>query len=293
MVDASDMFDRACLLQLHVRMWQGNKVVAPSVMSRLGDADWLKGRKQLVDPEHLASVRAVASRARGVLKKRALPFPIQGLTLVPKETIQGIESELVLIRDDFWNEVHLFSGQYQVFRQEAQSVLGDLFDETDYPMDVTHRFGFDWRYVQLSLPGSNLVLSPELYERERSKFLDLMESTRTEAMLALREEFAGLVGHMTERLTTDNGGKPKVLRSSMVQKMEEFLEGFTTRDLFQDESLGELVSQARRVLAGVDADILRNNESLRQRIHYEMSGIKSLVDASLEELPRRRIMMAA
>lgn len=295
MHDMQNIFERACLLQLQTRMWQGLKTVAPAIMARLGDADWIKGRKHLVDPEHLAGVKRVVSQARALLRKQALPFPVDGLTLVPRESISGIEAGLRELQQQFHLEVERFATDYAHCRSEARQVLGELFSETDYPMEIRQRFGFQWRYVQLTLPGQSSVLSPELYERERRKFLELMESTRTEAMLALREEFSGLVAHMAERLAPGSGSgeKPRVLRASMVEKLEAFLDGFSQRNLFQDQALEELVAQARQVLRGVDIEALRQSDAVKQRVQSGMQALREAVDDSLEELPRRRILMAA
>ncbi len=102
------VFDRACLLQLQVRMWQGQKMVEPSVMARLGNVEWLTGRKRLVDPESLGSVAAVGRQARAMLRKHALPFPIDGLTLVPKDSIPIIEGELLCLQQEFRRQVAEF-----------------------------------------------------------------------------------------------------------------------------------------------------------------------------------------
>lgn len=287
------VFDRACLLQLQVRMWQGQKMVEPSVMARLGNVEWLTGRKRLVDPESLGSVAAVGRQARAMLRKHALPFPIDGLTLVPKDSIPIIEGELLCLQQEFRRQVAEFSGQYQACRQDAQAALGELFSDTDYPMHIEERFGFQWRYVHLALPGKSRVLSADIYEREKRKFMDLMETTRTEAMAALREEFAGLVGHMASRLDPHAPDKPKVLRASMVEKLDEFLKGFQNRNLFEDEALENLVAQARSVMRGVDIEGLRDSDTLRSRLHEDMEKLKEAVDASLDTLPRRRILMVA
>lgn len=293
MLDTHSVFDRACLLQLSTRMWHGQKMVEPYVMERLGDASWLKGRKHLVDPEHLARVKAVVGKARTVLRKVALPFPIDGLTLVPRESIEAIEAKLQELQVEFWMEVGTFADRYQECREEAETILGELFSETDYPVDIASRFGFEWRYVQLTVPGRSQVLSPEVYARERQKFMDLMETTRNEAVAALREEFSGLVSHMVDRLAPGENSKPKVLRASMVEKLDEFISGFENRNLFEDRELEELIGMARRILHGVDVETLRHNETVKVRVHEDMARLRDAVDESIEDLPRRRILMAA
>jgi len=93
------------------------------------------------------------------------------------------------------------------------------------------------RFITMDVPGKSGILSPELYEREKEKFQTLMEETRELATVALREEFAGIVRHMVERLSGDEDGKPKRFQASMLGKTGEFLDPFGDRNLFADDKL--------------------------------------------------------
>ena len=86
-----------------------------------------------------------------------------------------------------------------------------------------------------------------------------MEETRELATVALREEFAGIVRHMVERLSGEEDGKPKKFKNSMMEKMGEFLDSFGDRNLFADDKLAELVDQARDVVNGLSTDELRQD----------------------------------
>jgi len=121
-------------------------------------------------------------------------------------------------------------------------VLGELFNETDYPENIQDKFRFDWRFVTLATPNQANILTPELYTREVEKFQSLMSEARDMSILALREEFAGLVGHLVERMTT---GKPKSFKSTMLNGAKEFFESFNDRNIFDDAKLSELVVKQR------------------------------------------------
>jgi len=288
-----NIFKEACLLRLSISTWAGLKQLDPSVMERIGESEWLKGRKVLIDHEYLAPVKTTAGKARCMIKKQALPFPISGLNLVPKEQISAIENQLQDLRHEFNANVRMFMRNYATARSEAREALGDLFDPLDYPIDPADRFSFHWQYVNLAMPGNSQLLSPILYEREREKFLNLMEETRDQAIAALRIEFAELVSHLTDRLGTNGDSKPKILRSSVLQKLNEFLDNFSNRNLFEDEELHSLVGFTRDIITGVDTEILRDNQALRESIRQDMAGVKSEIDRAVMDLPRRRIYMEA
>ena len=288
-----NIFQKACLVQLSTGCWQGMTTLGSNLMEKIGNADWLKGAKVLIDPECLSPVRAVLSKARTHLAKSALPFPIHGLTLVPKETLSRIDETLSQMKSEFEAEVEKFIESYESEREKARESLGHLFSEADYPIDVRRKFRFEWRFITMDVPGKSGILSPELYQREKEKFQTLMEETRELATVALREEFAGIVRHMVERLSGEQDGKPKRFQSSMLEKMAEFLDSFGDRNLFDDDKLAELVDQAREVVAGLSTEELRQDGNLRRYIAEEVNQLRVAVDGALEDLPRRKIRMAA
>jgi hypothetical protein len=288
-----NIFQKACLVQLSTGCWQGVTALGSNLMERIGNAEWLKGAKVLVDPDCLLPVRSVLSKARTYLTKSALPFPINGLTLVPKETLARIDEALCGMKSEFQSEVEKFIESYESEREKAKESLGHLFSQSDYPIDVRRKFRFEWRFITLDVPGKSGILSPELYEREKEKFQTLMEETRELATVALREEFAGIVRHMVERLSGEEDGKPKKFKNSMMEKMGEFLESFGDRNLFNDDKLAELVNQAREVVNGLSTEELRQDGNLRRYIADEMNQLRVAVDGALEDLPRRKIRMAA
>jgi hypothetical protein len=287
-----NIFQEACLIQLTASCWQGSRMLDAAVMEQIGSSDWLKGRKYLVNPEILNPIRAVISRARKDLERNALPFPITGLILVPKERIEAVEEILDRHRSDFKQEVDRFIEGYHGARDLARRGLGELFSDFDYPLGIRDKFGFEWRYLTLETPGKYRILTPEIYEREKQKFQSMMEETRVLAISALRQEFAECVNHMVDRLTNDPEGKSKVFKNCMVEKVQAFLDSFQGRNLFQDDELADLVEQARSVLHGIDPDNIREDIWLKQRIADQMNKVKTILDESITDVPRRKLRLA-
>ena len=293
MKNYKDLFKKAVLVQLSSSCWNTSKTLNQAVLNeRLGEEnDWLRGRKFLINPELLGPIRTATHQARNNIQKFALPFPITSIYLVPKETLSIIDERLQYYKERFWNKVHDFETLYEAAREEAKTVLGDLFNEADYPADILTKFRFEYRFLTLGVPGKTNLLSPEIYEREKEKFQSLMDETRDVAISALREEFGKLVTHLTDKLNS-NGGKPKMLKSSMFNKLHEFLDSFGTRNLFDDEKLIELSEQAKSVIGGVSSYGLQYNEVMRRKIQKGMNELKDSVDAAIEEMPRRKMRLA-
>ena len=288
-----NIFKEACLIQLSTSCWQGSRSIDPAIMEQIGNSDWVRGRKYLVDQEALAPIRSVIIRSRKELDLMALPFPISGLTLLPKDCLARVEAKLTEYKDDYWGEVELFVEGYEEAREMARPILGTLYNDSDYPLNIRKKFGFDWRYFVLETPGKHKLLSPEIYERERQKFTAMMKETSELAVAALREEFADHVNHIVDRLTNGENGKPKVFKESKVERFTRFLDAFDSRNLFHDDELSRLVASAKEVLNGVQPGALRQDQDLRESIKKKMDEVRDEMDKALVDLPRRKIRMAA
>lgn len=287
-----DIFKKACLIQLSTSVWQCSRVIDQSIMDKLASGnEWVKGRKFLINPELLGPIKTTVHQARNHIQRFSLPFPITSVYLVPKETLTVIDDRMEYFKTRFWDKVGEFEAVYDAALEEARDILGDLYNDSDYPLQIKKKFRFEWRYFVLEVPGKASVLTPEIYEREKQKFENLMEETRELAMAALREEFGHIVHHLVNRLN-DSDGKPKVIQNSMFNKMREFLDDFNTRNLFKDEKLRELTRQAQEIIGGVSPFGMRYNDVLRKKIHNDMNRLKNDIDEAIEEIPRRKIRLA-
>jgi len=138
--------------------------------------------------------------------------------------------------------------------------------------------------------GKSGILSPEIYEREKEKFIQTMEEARTMAIESLREEFGSMVERITERFTQSGNGKPKVFKNATVESFYEFFETFKERNIFRDEQLDELVNRAQAVLGGVSAESIRTNADLKENIRAGMAEVEGVMAVALAR-PRRKIVM--
>lgn len=292
MDDYSDIFQKACLIQLSTSVWQGSCKLDPNIMKRVGKrSEWLRGSKDLVNPELLGPVRKTASQARNEIKKHALPFPIHSIDLISKESLAGIDENLDQFKKLFWDQVNDFDLIYESAKEEARDFLGDLYNDTDYPINVLQKFRFEWRFLTLDIPGRSTVLPPDIYEREKEKFQVLMEETRTLAISALREEFGQIVHRIADKLNVDST-QPKIIKPSMFNKLESFLEDFGNRNIFGDDHLVELAKQAKSLISGVSINGIAGNDVMRQKIKNGMNQITESIDSAIEDMPKRKIRMA-
>ncbi len=294
MVTAENMFREAALLQLTATCWQLDKKLPQSMLADVGNVDFLRGRKLLLAPDSTALIKQHIGKARNYLRKISLPFPIKGCVLVPKKLIPEIQEHLKEIEWHYNSAVEDFLYWYPQTVKDAKESLGELFDECDYPTQeaVKNKFRFQWRYITIG-PSVSRVLPPSIYKEEVKKFRELMEQARSEAITALREEFVDLVTNIADKLQNHDDGRPRRLRDAAVENLKQFLDNFSNRNIFEDEQLSELVEQCRGIITNTNANAIRGNTQVREEVHLQMEKILAGIDASLEDLPRRRLRFAA
>ena len=294
MNEYDDVFQRACLIQLTTAVWQGSRQIDQHLLEKINpdNSDWLRGRKYLIDPEILLPVRSIAGQARNAVARQSCSFPILSVYLIPKDNLAKMDDQLQAFQAQFDAEVNRFEAVYADARYQARQVLGKLFDVADYPIDIRSKFRFQWRFIALGIPGQNQILSPEMYEREKVKFQEMMEETRNVAVSALREEFAQVLESLVKKLQTNNGEKPKKLSDSMFTRLEEFLGDVSVKNIFRDEKLDELTQHARHIIASAAVGNLNSNDNfMRRRIEREVNRLQFAVEEAIEDMPRRKIRM--
>ncbi len=291
MSDYEKVFKKACLIQLTTSIWMGSKMLDQSHMTKVAqNSEWLRGRKFLVNPELLGPLHTSSHQARDLVKQYSLPFPITSLYLIPKDSLAFVDERLTMQKEKFLDKVNAFVACYDLAREEASRHLGELFNEADYPLDIDSKFRFDWRYITIDVPGKGKILSPEVYEREVKKFESMMTEARDMAAITLREEFAQIVNNLVEKLSKDNG-QPKAIKSSMFNKLHEFIADLTARNIFDDVKLTELANIARDTISGISPYGLNYNTQMRDRIKGSMTVLSNAIADSIENLPKRKLRL--
>jgi hypothetical protein len=239
----------------------------------------------------LKPINKIINKARSYIAGVSLPFPIKGMEFVPKEMICRVDDRLNEFRSEFNRTVDTFRESYDHLREMAMVHLGELFNEMEYPVDVCSKFAFVWRFIILDVPnGNTAILAPEVYEREKEKFVQTMKQARELAIQSLREEFAEMVERITERFTDGPNGNPKVFKNGTVNNFYEYFETFKDRNIFKDDQLAELVEQAQGILAGKSADAIRSDEHLKDRVRGGMEEVEKAM-ADILSRPRRKIIL--
>ena len=256
------------------------------------EGNYLSAAKKLLDTHHPAykAVTAVRGRAISFWKGLSLPYPEPGIRLIRQADIASFDVQMTTLKAELAEALEQLNERYSELKSAARQRLGRLFNSGDYPESLLGLFSLEHDFPSVEAPQYLRQLSPELFRQEQARVANRFEEAVRLTEEAFVNEFAKLVSHLTERLSGNDDGKPKVFRDSAVENLGEFFQRFRSLNIGSSEQLDQLVEQAQRAVRGVQPQQLRDSGSLRQLVATQLSGVQATLDGLLVERPRRNIL---
>lgn len=288
--------ERALCLALSLSKPGNHRKLSASLVEVDADKELISAQKKLLSSEHLKTIEHYDGEIRRFLYNTCLPSLFkEGIYLVPIVLIEEVDAKLTAFDAKRRQLVSAFLEVYPALIEDAKTHLRAAFNEKDYPPveRVERAFRMDWRFVAFSVPGTLQTVSQELFRKEQEKAANAWTETLEEVRTLLRTHLAELVQHMVERLSgTGKDGKPKVFKNTLVTNMTAFLNAFDARNLTDDKELADIVTQAKELLNGVDAQTLRTSQALRTSLRDGFCTLQGTLDTLVISRPSRAFSFA-
>jgi len=236
------------------------------------------------------AVTEVRGQAVKYWKSLSLPYPEPGLRLIRQDAIEEFDSQMTEFCSKLNQAVTALNRRYEALKAAAQQRLGSLFNPADYPVTLEGLFKIEWDFPSVEPPNYLRDLHPDLYEQECERVAARFDEAVRLAEQAFIEELHDLVSHLTERLTGQTDGRPRVFRDSIVGNLTEFFQRFQQLNVRSNDDLDRLVEQCQGIVRGVEPQLLRDNQGLRQQVATELTQVENVLDSLLVDRPRRNIL---
>lgn len=309
------LMDRTVILQLALGTLGTRKRVRPEKVRERGapveeqteetkaaavevdaDKDFLHVSKDILKSPALDAVREHERAVRAFVKGNSVPsFFKGGMYLVRISSVAEIDEQLERMRHTREGLVAKFLEEYPGLVQTSQASLRGVYDAADYPTVQAVRKAFTWetRFLTFNTPSSLKGISAEIFRRETEKMATRVQHATEEITQLLRTEANDMLAHMLDRLTPGEDGKAKVFRNTMVTNVAEFLRSFDARNVVDDAELSKVMGKVRQLMEGVDAELLRKQEGLRESIRTQVGQIKLQLDGMVVAKPKRNVLLDA
>jgi hypothetical protein len=290
MITEQNIYEKGMLITLNQGNYAGRKKLSKEQMGDL-PTEIVRGVHDLFDKEFkslLKEISAFDNETRHLVKRRSVPFPIDGVYFIPSRGIESIINFLegrkadraALIQkavDNYETAIENFAVKYPDYYNHAKSryLPKHAFE---------NRFYCKYQFLKISAPNEeNSLISPELYQTEMRKFRETIEEMKREVVGTIYQELLETTARLKKQCTD---GKPsqRTLNSlnEYLVRIDEVYAGFVDR-----EDLVTAIQKVKAQVLGITAEELRDSDKTRESFRKSISAVMSEIQ-NLPDIPLKR-----
>jgi len=286
----SKLSSSALIVNLSLSVWTGRKL-DKRVSEEVDQQNSTKTRagnyhkNLLAGSGKLTEITKIANATRSWLYGVTQPWGDNGDRILNMAYFIEFKDRLADYEGQFSTAVNSFLGDYDTLVAAAAFQLGDLFNREDYPTRETIEAKFGFRYNMIPLPQAGdfrVDIGEDGLRELQTQYEAVLQQRVTGAMTEAWERLHDCLTRMSERLTddTDSNGDPKrkIFRDSLIENAVEVCGLLKSFNITGDTRMDEMRKQLEDAMRGVNADALRDSDSLREQTKRKVDNILSKFD---------------
>jgi len=275
------------MVELSISTWSGNKLdkqASTAVTSANGAESTVArvNKSLLATCGELKEIKTLVGEARNHIHYGlTMPWSDTGLRLLPTSLYFEYVQKMSEVENKFYSLVNDFIANYDYEIIKAQSRMGSLFNQEDYPSAETlrNKFTFSINYMPLPTGGDfRLDIGNEaiadLQRDYEAAFTDKLEG----AMADIWQRLYKSLSAMSERLDYAAHEKKKVFRDSLVENVGDMIDMLKACNVTGNSQMSAMADKLDYAMRGVTPEALRDDGYLRDKT-------KKAVDEAIKQLP--------
>jgi hypothetical protein len=282
----SKLSSSALIVNLSLSVWTGRKL-DKRVSEEVDQQNSTKTRagnyhkNLLAGSSKLGEITKIANAIRSWMYGVTQPWGDNGDRILNMAYFMEFKDRLTDYEGQFSSAVNNFLSDYNTLVAAAALQLGDLFNREDYPTRETIEAKFGFRYSMIPLPQSGdfrVDIGEDGLRELQSQYEGVLQQRVTGAMTEAWERLHDCLSRMSERLEDSDDGKRKIFRDSLVENAIEICGLLKSFNITNDSRMDEMRKQLEDAMRGVDAEALRDSDSLREQTKRKVDSILSKFD---------------
>jgi len=268
--------DRALLVQLSISQWTARKYdrkateqVAVANATTMAAGRYNKSLLPMND--YLAHVHQKATLIRQKYYANTLPWGIEGTMMLPSANYLNFMTEFRKEKGEWQHLVDQFLSNYEQLKYDAQRILGNLYNESDYPSatEIANKFRMDMAVFPVPSNDFRVQIADDELTRIQSDVERRVAEAQQKAMQDVWQRLYDKVKHMAEKLADPKA----IFRDTMVENTREICALLPRLNFADDPDLEAMRQEVEQSLANNHPDALRNNPDLRRDKAAEAKAI--------------------
>ena len=234
------------------------------------DAKMTKASTDLIDKSWLSEIQSAQNAARSTANEMTLPWQDRGMRLLPAKNVVKYQDAMAKAKRKWENAVDEFVVKYDDIVEDAKSKLNGTFNPNRYPSSESIRAHFQMLVDFMPLPDNDR-LKQDLQEEMEDLFADRLR----DAGRALRDRLIEKLHHLASKCEQVGGESAGRFYTSNVTNVLDLCDAIPDMLIGDDPELMRAVSDAKRMLAGQDADSIKSSATIAQDIRTQADAIAS------------------
>lgn len=262
------------------------------------DPDEIKVSKDILTSEEYKAIKNHDAETRKYVKTIALKSILKnGIYLLAIDTLEDVDEHVHTRLGTRRKLIKSFFKAYPDIVAAKKKTLRSLFDPSEFPEPerLARKFKEHVEIFDFGVPGTLRNISRKLFEREKHKTEAMWKEAQGEIIQGIRVGLLKLIKRASSSLAVKDDGKKRQFRKSLVEEIQQFLEMFDKRNIFNDDELSKLVKQAKRIIGdNPPAAVVKqagSNEFYRAAMQNEFAKLEGQLGTLVEESETRKITL--
>ena len=288
LMDVSD----CVTVDLNISVWTGRKL-DKKVSEEIDSAKGTKSRAGnyhkhlLAGTEKLEQVQKLVGTIRTWHYEQTICWSDGGSRLLPMANFFEYNASLKSFEQQFNDAVDDFLQEYPQLVSAAAFQLGALFNREEYPEVDQLRSKFKFRYAMSPLPTSGdfrIQAGEEVKQQLARQYEEHFNNKLQEAMNDLWGRLHEVLTHISGKLAdaqvprkTKDGGEnyTQIFRDSLITNAIDLCGLLTKLNVTNDPKLEDARRKLEVAIAGLDADVIRESDTVRHDVKRKVDEILS------------------
>ena len=274
--------------QLKMGRWDARTQISPDKIGKKIPEIIRLRQDTIEDRTLLKNLTKIRRSAKGILKRNSIPFPIDGLFWIPKKRIGYLDESFTAIKNEYQSNVIKLCNNIKNIELEFKAKYPSFYDPKNYPSqkELKQKFYFYWNFLAFAIPDKKVkVLSPELYQKEKEKFNQMVVKMEEIAVNAIGNSLLLRIEKLSNQCESGkiNRGTIKSI-DKIIKKWEDLWEGH-----IDQAKLKDIIKTLEKQMKRVSTERLKNNEDFRTKLGKKLNQMSDKIKVIPDFKLRRRL----
>lgn len=220
--------------------------------------------KSLFSAKDIKPLTRVMSEARTLFNELSLPYD-SAYRIIPSASYFEFVEKMAVVAKKFDTQKANFLREYHIILMRSEQVLGDLFDEDDYPtlaaLENKMNFTIESSVIPAETAFDELAgLTPEAIEEMKVQARAGQQEKIEQALKDLFQRLFNSLKKASSKLADEDG----IFRDTLIGNINGALAAVDSLNLTNNQELIDTAEEVKQVISGITPEELRKDKELRK-----------------------------